>query len=142
MKKIILHTFLPLFIGGVIYLLIRPANFLIHSIVEESWLLPSISTIRQASISFSSSLPNIIVYSLPDGLWVYSFTATIFYVWNFKINNWSLLFSSVPVILGIGSELGQFFKIVPGTFDFIDIIFYLFGFILSISILTNQKKNG
>lgn len=142
MKKLFFHSLLPLIVGGVIYLFIRPANFFIHLVTTKLVLFEPVDSIREASILFYPHLPNIIVYNLPDGLWVYSFTAAILYVWNFQLNKWSIPFCLIPVILGAGSEFGQLFEVVPGTFDTFDTIFYAFGFILSITLLTSKRKDG
>lgn len=142
MKKLFFHSLLPLIGGGVIYLFIRPVNFVIHLVATKLLLFEPVNSIREASLSFYPYLPNIIVYNLPDGLWVYSFTAAILYVWKFQLNKWSIPFCLIPVILGVGSEFGQLFEMVPGTFDPLDAIFYTFGFILSVTILTSKRKDG
>jgi hypothetical protein len=37
------------------------------------------------------------------------------------------------VILGFGGELGQLLGWVPGTFDVIDLLFYIVGFLLAVA---------
>jgi hypothetical protein len=44
----------------------------------------------------------------------------------------------VPAI-AIVSEIGQWFGIVPGTFDVFDLLFYLAGTVLPILLFTNLK---
>jgi hypothetical protein len=43
-------------------------------------------------------------------------------------------------MVAILSEIGQFFEIVPGTFDIFDLLFYILGTILPVLIFTNSKK--
>lgn len=142
MKKLFLHSFFPLIVGGVIYLFIHPSIFFLHAIATKLQIIESVYIIREAALPFYSNLPSIIVYNLPDGLWVYSFTSAILFVWNYQLNRWSIPFCLLPVFIGIGSEIGQFINLIPGTFDILDVIFYLFGFLLSVTILTNREENG
>lgn len=142
MTKLLFHSFFPLIAGGVIYLFIRPSYFVLHAIANKLQIIEPVYIIREAAIPFYTNLPNIIVYNLPDGLWIYSFTSAILFVWNYQLNRWSIPFCLLPLFIGIGSEIGQFINLIPGTFDILDIIFYLFGFLLSITILTNQEQSG
>ncbi len=73
-------------------------------------------------------VPDPILNSLPDGLWVFAFTNWIIFIWNGR-PPWQWLVCGVA--LGIGSEIGQAFSIVPGTFDFCDLFFYFAGFALA-----------
>jgi len=61
-----------------------------------------------------------IIYSLPEGLWVFSITLTSeslsVHIYNFEIN---LLF--MPLVFSIGLELLQLFHLTNGRFDFWDI---------------------
>ena len=43
--------------------------------------------------------------------------------------------------IGVFSEIGQFFSIINGTFDKLDIIFYVFGGFSSILIISKLKIN-
>jgi hypothetical protein len=66
------------------------------------------------------------------------------YIWakrpsSFSKTGWTLL----PVTLAIGAELGQFFKIVPGTFDVMDLLAYFGAWIAaSIVLRRNNQKNS
>jgi len=71
-------------------------------------------------------LPDFVLYSLPDALWVYSFTFLMQSVWfrhskSYGRTFWILL----PVSLAVGAEVGQLIKVVPGTFDLKDIAGYI-----------------
>lgn len=139
LRKLVIHSFLPLILGGAIYLFIRPSNFLMHDVIENIHFSETVDFIKQAAIPFSSSLPSVAVFNLPAGLWVYSFTSAILFIWNFRISKRSILFCITPVLLGLGSEIGQAFGFIPGTFDPLDATFYLLGTILPFLILTKTK---
>lgn len=84
-------------------------------------------------------IPNPILYSLPDALWVYSFTAVMQYVWFQQQNRYGRMFwIFLPVSLGVGGEIGQLFKIVPGTFDPVDLFAYIAACVLA-SIFSNAS---
>ncbi len=70
-------------------------------------------------------LPNYISNYIPDGLWAYSFTATILIIWNREINIfWFIILGLCFVIF----EILQYAQILNGTGDILDVIIYfLFG---------------
>ena len=115
MKKWTFYWWIPLFIGCLIYVLFRTDNLLYNK------LLGNFFTPIGSPKTF---LQKIIIFSLPDGLWAMSYTMLIFHLRNdktFKTLIWSIL---IPVI-GILSEIGQLYYLIPGTFDIIDLIMYI-----------------
>ena len=88
------------------------------------------------------NFPDWIVYNLPDLLWVFSFTSLLLIIWNMKINKENIAYIIVPMGLGIISELGQLFSIMDGTFDKIDLLFYLLGGLTSVFIFSKLKTNN
>lgn len=87
----------------------------------------------------SSDIPNWIVYNLPDFLWVFSFTSVILIIWDMKISKENIAYLFIPMGFGFVSEIGQFFSLVSGTFDKMDLLFYLIGGLTSIFIISNIK---
>ncbi len=85
-------------------------------------------------------LPDWTIYSLPDGLWLFSYMALMLLIWKNKVNNNNAFWIfSVPLLV-LCHEFGQLFKIFPGTFDIADIIFYLFGILLPLTLFTFKRK--
>lgn len=71
-------------------------------------------------------LANWFLYSLPDGLWMLSYQIILTYVWKYRIKNYGyLIFSLSVLVFTLICESLQFFGIIDGTFDIIDLIFYL-----------------
>lgn len=66
-----------------------------------------------------------IIYSLPEGLWVFCITLTSgsFYI---KQGKFFLAGSYIPILFAVGLELMQLCNITYGRFDFWDIGFALF----------------
>jgi hypothetical protein len=64
-----------------------------------------------------------LLYQLPDALWLYSFLHSLYLIWGHRL--------VVPIsILGLAFsftlEIGQIksFGLMPGTFDYYDLLFY------------------
>ncbi|MEI6898620.1 MAG: hypothetical protein WCL00_01980 [Bacteroidota bacterium] len=74
-----------------------------------------------------------LVFYLPDGLWAYSFISFILIIWHRKIHIiWIILVFFIYVLF----EILQYFKIIPGTGDIMDIFTYFgCGFI---ALMINQ----
>jgi hypothetical protein len=83
-------------------------------------------------------LPNWIFYSLPDGLWVYSFSSALLILWDGKLTAWIL----IPLFTGAFVEIAQGVGVFPGIFDMIDLVFTLAALILSITIINHKFKQN
>jgi len=72
-------------------------------------------------------MPEWLVYSLPNGLWAYSFMFFMSFIWGDVKSMNKTFFIVLVVVLTVGSELGQLLGLVPGTFCLADMFFYTFG---------------
>lgn len=73
-------------------------------------------------------------YSLPDGLWAFSYMFLVDAIWNGSRSKSSFIFIySLPVI-ALLSEFFQYFGLLPGVFDWVDVASYLFAIILFVII--------
>jgi len=123
---------LPVILGGLIYLIFRNESLIMFSWIEYLSMSNEINTIQ--NFRNIISFPKWFIYSLPDGLWIFSYTAISLEVWKHSINNQNIFWIfSIPVI-AVLSEFLQLSKIIPGTFDPADLIFYFLGIILSFCI--------
>ncbi len=73
---------------------------------------------------------NLIKYNLPDGFWQYSFSSSILLIWQNHPNKVKKLWFGIVAITGIAAEIAQYSKILPGTFDPIDLVFFSLGAII------------
>jgi len=134
------YVLLPIFIGGLIYIVSRSKSLKMFNWFEKINLSNEVRIIRDY---FSNiELPNWIIYNLPDFLWVFSFTSLLFIIWNKKIEKENVFYILFPMGIGVLSEFGQLFSIINGTFDKVDIIFYVFGGLSSIYIISKFKINN
>ena len=150
MKKIIkdssLHVFLPVLIGAFIYILFRKESLTVFLWLDKVSLLETVMVLRDTLIVFKDKMPVLILYSLPDGIWVYSATYLMLIIWG---ENWkhatALSWILIPLFLSIGAELLQLIHVVHGSFCLYDMAFHIIGFILPITMFrrhyANQKIN-
>jgi hypothetical protein len=133
---ILFHVISPLTLGGLLYVVFRAKSLRMFSWFESIGINTQISFLREYFYPLKSWLPSWVYFSLPDGLWVYSFTSIILILWAGKINFWLI----IPFTSGILIEILQGFSF-KGTFDWTDFIFSIIGFFLSIFIINKNKKN-
>ncbi|MNQ59568.1 hypothetical protein D3C85_738190 [compost metagenome] len=129
-KQLYIGHIFTLCCGSLVYILFRTPSLRMFVWFEKLHFLGFIKRIRSFTDYYINSFPDFILYSLPDGLWLFSYVSLILYQWknDIKYENLFWIFS-VPTI-SIISELGQIIKIVPGTFDIIDLLMYLLGTLL------------
>lgn len=117
---------LSLFCGGCIYLLFRSKTLLMFKWADSLRVKENILYIRQQFTSFQ--IPEIFIYTLPDGLWSLSYILFIEALWFGEKKSW--IFASIVPTIGFLSELFQFWGLLQGTFDIWDAVFYITPFII------------
>jgi hypothetical protein len=90
------------------------------------------------NIMQSIHLADWVVYSLPDGLWMYSFVLSVLSIWNFKIDQSSRLWLYTAICVGLGFEGMQGFVKGLGVFDWHDLIFMIIGAVLAIRLCSTR----
>lgn len=135
-RKIFLVLF-PLLVGVGIYFLYRSRNLFYFKIFETHPLIYEyVIKIRDIAWHYRKYLPLWSVYSLPDGLWLFSFGAIllidrIFYFFHLAI------FTCIYIFMIILEFLQKSFGghgTLLGTFDKFDIIFFTLGYIFIVLI--------
>lgn len=128
-------------IAILIYLVFRSRNLILYR-----WL--GINTASLLPIYYKNVNNNIfvswLIYSLPDGLWLYSFIMLMVIIWKDENKRVKYAFALCGMFIAITDEIGQLFHIFKGTFDIGDIIAYLTAGILavySIKLLYRGIKN-
>lgn len=130
----ILLSFSTLLIGGGLYLMCRSERLVMFDWCKAIGIYPLIQQLRPKG-NFDSWL----VYSLPDGLWLFSYIILMGAIWAFDIRK-SLLCSAPLIVIAIGSELLQLPHIVRGTFDVIDLLCYIAGSVSGIFYIKKLNK--
>lgn len=135
-KQLFIGSILTLLLGGSIYVFFRALSLKMFSWFVSLGINNSILKIR--SLTENIKLPDWILFSLPDGLWIFSFISFQLFIWNNKIEKGNCIWLFCLPMVAIISEIGQLVKIVPGTFDSLDLVMYLIGTVLPFFIYNNQ----
>lgn len=102
-----------------IYLFYRTEKTVVNEIA--TWLITKESYQNLRSFfSANLRLNEFIVYSLPEGLWVFCITLTSAFLF-IRIRNHEVHLLYAPLVFSIGLEFLQLFHITNGRFDIMDI---------------------
>jgi hypothetical protein len=124
-----------LFLASAIYILFRAESLLMFRWAHSLGLFPLIHFMRFYSLGVKPIIPAWIVYSLPFALWTVSYMLFIQAIWfGHKSISRVIWFWAVPVI-SLASELGQYWRLVPGTFDIFDLLTTAFAVALVLTII-------
>lgn len=129
-------------IGGLIYILCRPAEYSFFHWIRSLGFGGELSFLRAHSLPLGRRLPEWIIFSLPDGLWSFAYTLIILTIWTgSKSAIRYAWYASVPLLV-IGSELLQVIGI-GGTFCLTDFILATAGLLAGIATtkVTLNKTN-
>ena len=131
----LLLSFAALIVGLIFYINFRSPNTLIHKNLAAIGLLDDLSFPGLQKMM----LPDWLKGSLPDGLWMFSLSFLILSIWNFQWNIITKSWYGMAVAVGMTYEIFQYFQLVPGRFDFIDIVFIGLGALLPLMFLFQSK---
>ena len=109
-RRALWHCLPPLLLAFVLYALFRTPDTIVNQVLLKLW--PS------KPGPFHLPYAQWVVYNLPGALWLYSFLWAS--TWSGR--RWVSLF---PLVLALGIELVQLLHITVGTFDPVDVMFYL-----------------
>ncbi len=127
-----------LLIGGIIYLLSRPTTLILFRVPH---LLGWSNTIERLRESMSISLPEWVVFNLPDALWAGAYIMTIDSVTQKSSTQVRLVSASIVPTIGVVSEFLQAFSLLPGTFDPLDLLSYATPYIIYILITLRRVQS-
>ena len=119
-------------VGGLIYLLFRSRSLLLFSWLETLHLTTGIYEIRALVRPLRSQIPNFVLYSIPDGTWLYAYVMFYRLIWRERSHKIMWLWLSLGFIASIGLELAQGMGWYAGTFDWMDITIYALAIFLSL----------
>lgn len=129
MRKKYILICVSLLAGLFIYVFYRTSRTLVNEMLVH---VISLNTYTRLKAHIVSALPlnDIVIYSLPEALWIFCITLTSkpYYI---KLYKWRFDCIFIPLIFCCGLEILQLFHITNGRFDFMDIglsaIFWILG---------------
>jgi hypothetical protein len=142
-QSFVAHVFVPIFIGGLIYICWREPDLLMFRWLRTLGLETFTNSLRSFTAPEHKYLPYWFIYSLPDGLWVYALTTFMLHLWR-KTDSLptKVFWCSLGFILGAGAELGQLAGVVPGTFDLGDLVVCLIAPAAALLFTSPKFKHG
>jgi len=123
MKKNYCLILFALLLSLFIYLFYRTEKTVINEIFISIISFDKFIALRK-SITSALHLNEHLIYSLPEGLWVFCITLTSKYLF-IKIGRRKINLLFVPIVFSVGLELFQLLHLTNGRFDFWDIWFSL-----------------
>lgn len=121
----------PLAFGSAIYLLYRPKTIVVFKLIRAIGLNEYIDDLRNSSQSIIPIGRGILLYSVPQGLWAFSFLYVILLIWRPNTARPMAVVSIFCALIVIeGSEIAQL-SFLPGTFDINDMICNTVGIALA-----------
>ena len=133
---------IPITFGGIIYLLFRADSLLMFRWADAIGIKPALDNMRVFCMTIQMDKMSWFFFSLPDGLWAYSFTSFMLIVWGLKFSKHSIFWIAIGPILALGGEIGQAFGVVKGTYDLTDLVLCLIGSVLPVIIILRTNKNN
>ena len=127
LRHFLLYVVVPTTAGALVYVFFRSTGLLAFRWLSAIGLYDVAMECRHSVLNIH--LPDWLVFSVPDGLWVFALTSWIIQVWHGRPPCPWLL---AGLVLAVGSELGQAASIVPGTYQHEDIFCYVAGFLLAL----------
>jgi len=109
-QRLLLNCVLPLIASLLIYVLFRPRDIVVNKLIF-SWIDSPPPVLKLPGCDW-------LVYNLPGALWLYAFL-------SFSLVLRNKLITLLPLCLALGIEAVQLLKITDGTFDILDVLFYL-----------------
>ena len=125
--------------GGLIYTLFRPTTLLGFRLTDAIGLSQLINNWRTA-LATQQPAP-FIVYCLPNGLWSAAFILIMDRLFAHQPLRQRLCWTAVIPGIGIAAELLQAVGIVPGTFDWLDILCYAVPYLVYVGIIRLKSTN-
>ena len=142
MRKLIFLSILSILLGGVIYIAFRSSSIILFKWIDYIVLIDPVENLRIVTLPYKKYLSKWFLYSLPDGLWMFSYSCIVLVIWKRKITKYSLLWLLSLPMISILFEVLQYYNYFNGTFDIVDIFFFLMGSLLPILINKKMKNEN
>ncbi|MEO1051946.1 MAG: hypothetical protein AAFX87_15045 [Bacteroidota bacterium] len=114
----------PLMLGALFYALFRPLDRLVVGGLTEFGLEEPLISDKDYESGFS----RLVLYNLPSSLWGYS--GAYFFLSLGRSKKW--LWAGTFLIVGTLLEVMQYTSWLGGTFDYLDLLMFYFGFLIAI----------
>ena len=86
-----------------------------------------------------SVVPDLLLYNVPDGMWLFAYSILVGCIWNFKFQDCWMFILVMPFIC-ISHEILQGIGIMHGTYDAYDVLAYVLAIIAGIIYIYGINK--
>jgi hypothetical protein len=121
-KRYALTSILCLISGSMIYVCYRPESLLMFHLFQTAGISDEIHMIRDAARPIGRAFPEWANHSLPYAMWVFSYMLAQRSIWYRSEALESYFWILAAPAIAIISEFAQAVKMIPGTFDWIDLV--------------------
>lgn len=118
---ILIFVIIPMLLGGMVYITFRSDSLLMFRWFDFLGLTSLVKDMRDLFGFLIYYLPDWVIFSFPDGVWVFSLTAFMAGIWRNGPKSSRLIWCSIGPLIGIGGEVAQYFSFIKGTFDIDDL---------------------
>ena len=132
----IMASFGGMLMGGLLYIVSRSESLLMFRWFDMLGIQDEVRALRFWTHPYLNSLPHWVYFSLPQALWYFSGLLAFELIWGTDASifqqrrAWICVFS----VLALTLEFGQFFDIVPGRFDLLDLALLLVAWVVAAAI--------
>ena len=137
-RLMLIMVLLCMSLGAVIYFITRSEGIYLNQ-----WL----SQFNNGKVLFffqslltNAQLPDWVIYSLPDALWMFCLVTIILILWDFRLNKHSMLWVFLAACTGIFFEVFQGLGFVRGTFDWTDLLFIVLAVFIPLLFTRNKSR--
>jgi len=109
-------------LGSAIYILFRPRSLLMFSWFDWMGLGAVIDSLRSEWHGFAEHLPAALLGSAPFALWVLAYMLLIEAIWAGERTVRKAMWKWTVPLAAVCAEVGQIGTLVPGTFDYLDLL--------------------
>ena len=117
-----------LLMGGLIYVIFRDKSLLMFDWFNTIGISHEVERLRNHFQG--EGIYGWVKYSLPDGLWIFSYMFIVDAIWDRERNAVSMIFLWGLPIVAVFSECFQYFGLLPGVFDWMDMASYILAITL------------
>jgi peptidoglycan/LPS O-acetylase OafA/YrhL len=122
MNRKLMIAICPIIVGGLIYITYRVDTLKMYTLIDKIGMTSFVIFFRENDFLQGLHIPDWVKYSLPDALWIFSFTYSLLLLWQFKVTRTNAFWLLIAPATGLFLEIGQFFGVISGTFDIIDLL--------------------
>lgn len=106
-RQLLLGHFLTLLAGGLIYIAFRTETLAMFKWFRIIHLDAPIEYLRVLTMDTKAFLPNWFLFSLPDGLWIFSYISLSLLIWKNRITRENIFWISIIPLTAIVSEIKE-----------------------------------